>query len=95
MGQLFEGFDLCAPSTSVSLTINGPAPAVLAMFLNTAVDQQLAQFRAANAGAEPTAAQAAEIKAATLSSVRGTVQVITLTAPLRSPLARPPTRPPP
>jgi methylmalonyl-CoA mutase len=90
MGQLFDGFDLCAPSTSVSLTINGPAPAVLAMFLNTAVDQQLAQFRAANDGAEPTAEQAAEIKAATLASVRGTVQVRRLARPLARSLARSP-----
>jgi methylmalonyl-CoA mutase len=39
MGALFEGFDLCDPSTSVSMTINGPAPAILAMFLTTAIDQ--------------------------------------------------------
>ena len=39
MGTLFEGFDLCDPSTSVSMTINGPAPAVLAMYLCTAIDQ--------------------------------------------------------
>ena len=39
MATLFEGFDLCDPSTSVSMTINGPAPAILAMFLNTAIAQ--------------------------------------------------------
>ena len=39
MATLFEGFDLCDPSTSVSMTINGPAPVVLAMFLNVAIDQ--------------------------------------------------------
>lgn len=39
MKELFGGFDLCDPSTSVSMTINGPAPAILAMFLNTAIDQ--------------------------------------------------------
>jgi methylmalonyl-CoA mutase len=39
MATLFEGFDLIDPSTSVSMTINGPAPAVLAMFLNTAIAQ--------------------------------------------------------
>ncbi|MFO7282004.1 MAG: methylmalonyl-CoA mutase family protein, partial [Thermoanaerobacterales bacterium] len=39
MKLLFDGFDLVDPSTSVSMTINGPAPAVLAMFLNTAIDQ--------------------------------------------------------
>jgi len=48
MKQLFDGFDLCAPSTSVSMTINGPAPAILAMFLNTAIDQKLDQFVADN-----------------------------------------------
>lgn len=37
--RLYSGFDLCAPTTSVSMTINGPAPVVLAFFLNTAIDQ--------------------------------------------------------
>ncbi|MGI9322496.1 MAG: methylmalonyl-CoA mutase family protein, partial [Pseudomonadales bacterium] len=46
MKTLYDGFDLCNPATSVSMTINGPAPAILAMFLNTAIDQQLAKFRA-------------------------------------------------
>ncbi|MCH8532006.1 MAG: methylmalonyl-CoA mutase family protein [Saccharospirillum sp.] len=41
MKKLYSGFDLCAPSTSVSMTINGPAPIILAMFLNTAIDQQV------------------------------------------------------
>jgi isobutyryl-CoA mutase len=41
MKKLYSGFDLCAPSTSVSMTINGPAPMLLAMFMNTAVDQQV------------------------------------------------------
>jgi methylmalonyl-CoA mutase len=39
--KLYSGFDLCRPSTSVSMTINGPAPMVLAFFLNTAIDQQV------------------------------------------------------
>ena len=39
MKMLFEGFDLVEPTTSVSMTINGPAPAILAMFLNAAIDQ--------------------------------------------------------
>ncbi len=39
MKALYDGFDLVDPSTSVSMTINGPAPAILAMFLNTAIDQ--------------------------------------------------------
>ena len=41
MKKLYSGFDLCAPSTSVSMTINGPAPMILAMFMNTAIDQQV------------------------------------------------------
>jgi len=41
MKKLYSGFDLCASSTSVSMTINGPAPMILAMFLNTAIDQQI------------------------------------------------------
>src|SRR5207249_8727157 len=41
MKKLYSGFDLCSPSTSVSMTINGPAPMILAMFMNTAVDQQV------------------------------------------------------
>ena len=39
--KLYSGFDLSAPSTSVSLTINGPAPMVLAFFLNAAIDQRV------------------------------------------------------
>ncbi len=73
MKALYDGFDLCDPSTSVSMTINGPAPAILAMFLNTAIDQQLDRFRARE-GREPTDEEAAEIRARTLSAVRGTVQ---------------------
>jgi methylmalonyl-CoA mutase len=44
MKKLYSGFDLCAPSTSVSMTINGPAPIILAMFMNTAIDQQVEQY---------------------------------------------------
>ncbi|WP_432843389.1 fused isobutyryl-CoA mutase/GTPase IcmF [Dactylosporangium sp. CA-092794] len=73
MRELYAGFDLCDPKTSVSMTINGPAPAILAMFLNAAVDQQEAAFTAAR-GREPDAAERAEIRARTLSTVRGTVQ---------------------
>ncbi len=39
--KLYSGFDLCAPTTSVSMTINGPAPIILAFFLNAAIDQQV------------------------------------------------------
>jgi methylmalonyl-CoA mutase len=73
MKKLYAGFDLCAPSTSVSMTINGPAPIILAMFMNTAIDQQLEKFEAEN-GRKPTAEEAERIKAYTLSNVRGTVQ---------------------
>jgi len=38
--KLYSGFDLCDPATSVSMTINGPAPAMVAFFLNTAIDQE-------------------------------------------------------
>jgi isobutyryl-CoA mutase len=70
---LYDGFDLCSPTTSVSMTINGPAPTVLAMFLNTAIDQQLDRFREAE-GREPDAQEAEEVRARALREVRGTVQ---------------------
>src|SRR5208283_3237959 len=70
---LYSGFDLCDPATSVSMTINGPAPMLLAMFLNTAIDQQLEKFAAEN-GREPTEGEADKIRAWTLETVRGTVQ---------------------
>jgi len=73
MKVLYSGFDLCDPATSVSMTINGPAPTILAMFLNCAIDQRMDKFRTEN-GREPTAAEGGEIKAETLSTVRGTVQ---------------------
>jgi len=44
MKKLYSGFDLCDPSTSVSMTINGPAPIILAMFMNTAIDQQVERY---------------------------------------------------
>src|SRR2546426_1307979 len=73
MKVLYSGFDLTAPNNSVSMTINGPAPTILAMFMNTANDQQLEKFRADN-NREPTDDEAQKIKAWTLSTVRGTVQ---------------------
>jgi isobutyryl-CoA mutase len=73
MKVLYEGFDLCSPSTSVSMTINGPAPSILAMFMNTAIDQQLDKFKLEN-GREPTDTEAQKIKAWVLENVRGTVQ---------------------
>ena len=59
MKALYDGFDLTAPATSVSMTINGPAPTILAYFLNTAIDQGAAK-----------GLTAAEV----LQQVRGTVQ---------------------
>ena len=73
MKVLYSGFDLCAPSTSVSMTINGPAPILLAMFMNTAIDQQVDKFREQN-GREATEDELQKIKAWTLATVRGTVQ---------------------
>jgi methylmalonyl-CoA mutase len=73
MKVLYSGFDLTSANTSVSMTINGPAPTILAMFMNTAIDQQLEKFRNDN-GRQPTADEAQKIKTWTLESVRGTVQ---------------------
>jgi len=73
MKVLYDGFDLCSPSTSVSMTINGPAPTILAMFMNTAIDQNLDKFRAKE-GREPTSEEAATVRAWVLANVRGTVQ---------------------
>jgi methylmalonyl-CoA mutase len=73
MKVLYSGFDLCDPSTSVSMTINGPAPTLLAMFLNTAIDQRLDRFREEQ-GREPSEQEAAELRTWVLANVRGTVQ---------------------
>ncbi|MEO8346178.1 MAG: methylmalonyl-CoA mutase family protein [Betaproteobacteria bacterium] len=70
---LYGGFDLTDPTTSISMTINGPAPTILAMYMNAAIDQQLEKFRSDN-GRQPTDDEAAKISAWTLSTVRGTVQ---------------------
>jgi methylmalonyl-CoA mutase len=73
MKVLYSGFDLCDPATSVSMTINGPAPTILAMFFNTAIDQQVDKF-SKEAGRAPTPEEYVTIQKSTLSSVRGTVQ---------------------
>ncbi|MGB1867771.1 MAG: fused isobutyryl-CoA mutase/GTPase IcmF [Porticoccaceae bacterium] len=73
MKALYDGFDLCDPMTSVSMTINGPAPTILAMFLNTAIDQQVDQFVAEHKR-QPNEAEYAELRANALTRVRGTVQ---------------------
>lgn len=73
MKKLYDGFDLCAPSTSVSMTINGPAPIILAMFMNAAIDQQV-QKREEELGRTLTVEEFTETKEHTLNVVRGTVQ---------------------
>ncbi len=73
MRVLYGGFDLCHPATSVSMTINGPAPTILAMFMNTAIDQQVDKFVQTHQR-QPNANEAAQIKSKTLATVRGTVQ---------------------
>ena len=73
MKVLFDGFELCAPNTSVSLTINGPAPVILAFYFNAAFDQQIARFNADN-GRDPTEDEIEKIRAWTLATIRGTVQ---------------------
>ncbi|CAG0997728.1 Fused isobutyryl-CoA mutase [Rhodocyclaceae bacterium] len=70
---LYDGFDLCNPTTSVSMTINGPAPIMLANFFNVAIDQQVEKFKADN-GREPTDDEWQKIKEWVLANVRGTVQ---------------------
>ena len=73
MKALYDGFDLCDPRTSVSMTINGPAPTVLAMFLNTAIDQQVDKF-ATEHKRQPNDNEYEKLRANALSAVRGTVQ---------------------
>ena len=73
MKVLYGGFDLCNPATSVSMTINGPAPSILAMFMNTAIDQNIEKFQTDNKRA-PTDTEIAKIKEWVLANVRGTVQ---------------------
>ena len=74
MKVLYSGFDLCAPTTSVSMTINGPAPIILAMFLNAAVDQRVDAFMKANKGKAPSPKEHQKIYDETVQVVRGTVQ---------------------
>ncbi|WP_066296660.1 fused isobutyryl-CoA mutase/GTPase IcmF [Bacillus sp. FJAT-29937] len=73
MKKLYAGFDLCHPSTSVSMTINGPAPIILAMFMNTAIEQQI-EAKENELGRVLTAEEFTEVRARTLQTVRGTVQ---------------------
>lgn len=73
MKKLYDGFDLCAPSTSVSMTINGPAPIILAMFMNTAIDQQV-RLQEEELGRALTIEEFTAVKEGTMQVVRGTVQ---------------------
>jgi len=73
MKVLYQGFDLCSPSTSVSMTINGPAPIILAMYLNTAIAQQISKFEDDNQ--RPANDREIEkIRSWALENTRGTVQ---------------------
>ncbi|NOY69956.1 MAG: methylmalonyl-CoA mutase [Deltaproteobacteria bacterium] len=73
MRALYHGFDLSAPETSVSMTINGPAPIILAMFLNAAIDDKIERINGKKEQA-PAINDAEKIRADVLSSIRGTVQ---------------------
>ncbi|MFC5832425.1 fused isobutyryl-CoA mutase/GTPase IcmF [Nonomuraea insulae] len=73
MKVLYDGFDLAAPNTSVSMTINGPAPTILAFYLNAAIDQARDRFRGEH-GRDPDESEDRDLRARTLTTVRGTVQ---------------------
>jgi methylmalonyl-CoA mutase len=73
MKKLYSGFDLCAPSTSVSMTINGPAPIILAMFMNAAIEQQV-EKKEVELNRSLTELEYEAVKSLTLQTVRGTVQ---------------------
>jgi methylmalonyl-CoA mutase len=73
MKRLYAGFDLCSPNTSVSMTINGPAPMILAFYFNTAIDQQI-EKKKTELGRELNPAEREEVMNWTLQQVRGTVQ---------------------
>lgn len=73
MKKLYAGFDLCSPNTSVSMTINGPAPIILAFFFNTAIDQQV-EKKEKELGRKLSEQEFSEVKTWTLKQVRGTVQ---------------------
>jgi methylmalonyl-CoA mutase len=73
MKKLYAGFDLCAPSTSVSMTINGPAPMILAFYFNTAIDQQV-EKKEKELGRKLNSDEYNQVRDWTLQQVRGTVQ---------------------
>lgn len=73
MKKLYAGFDLIAPNTSVSMTINGPAPMILAFYFNTAIDQQV-EKKEKDLGRPLSASEREQVVTQTLTQVRGTVQ---------------------
>lgn len=73
MKKLYDGFDLCSPNTSVSMTINGPAPIILAFFFNTALDQQVTK-KEKELGRKLSEQEYQSLTDWTLQNVRGTVQ---------------------
>lgn len=73
MKRLYDGFDLCDPKTSVSMTINGPAPMILAFFMNTAIDQQVLK-KEKELGRSLFQDEYTQVKKYALENVRGTVQ---------------------
>ena len=73
MKKLYAGFDLINPNTSVSMTINGPAPMILAFYFNTAIDQQVAK-KESELGRKLSQDEWNELAQWTLQQVRGTVQ---------------------
>ncbi len=73
MKKLYAGFDLCSPNTSVSMTINGPAPIILAYFFNTAIDQQV-EKKEKELGRKLSDSESQEVASWTVQNVRGTVQ---------------------
>ena len=73
MKKLYAQFDLCSPNTSVSMTINGPAPMILAFFFNTAIDQQVEKAEKSK-GRKLSQQEWEQVRDQTLQQVRGTVQ---------------------
>jgi methylmalonyl-CoA mutase len=73
MKLLYQGFDLCEANTSVSMTINGPAPILLALFFNAAIDQQVAKEEI-KVGRALTPKEYRSVYFYTLGQLRGTVQ---------------------
>jgi methylmalonyl-CoA mutase len=73
MKKLYAGFDLCSPNTSVSMTINGPAPMILAFYFNTAIDQQV-EKKEKELGRKLAPKELQDLSTWTVQQVRGTVQ---------------------